>query len=91
MEATHKTYTEPHYYLPFIGTDPTSRGKGYGTAAVLDMVTRCDTEGVPAYLEATSTQNQALYYRHGFMAVEEPRWPGGGPPWWPMWRKPRSA
>ncbi|MBA3652867.1 MAG: GNAT family N-acetyltransferase [Actinobacteria bacterium] len=91
MEATHKTQTEPHYYLPFIGTDPASQGKGFGTALVADMVARCDAEGVPAYLEATSTQNQALYHRHGFVPLEELHWVGGGPPWWPMWRKPKAA
>jgi ribosomal protein S18 acetylase RimI-like enzyme len=91
MEAEHKTHAEPHYYLPFIGTDPSSQGKGLGNALLADMVSRCDADGVPAYLEATSPRNQALYYRHGFKPLNELRWPGGGPPWWPMWREPRGA
>ena len=89
MEAKHKEQTEPHYYLPFIGTDPASQGKGYGTALLSHVLERCDAEGVPAYLESTSLRNQALYYRHGFEVIEEMSWPGGGPPFWPMWRKPR--
>jgi hypothetical protein len=34
---------------------------------------------------------QALYHCHGFEVLEELNWPGGGPPSWPMWRKPRAA
>ena len=89
MERRHEEREEPHYYLPFVGTDPDARGQGRGTALLGHMLERCDAEGVPAYLEATSAQNQALYHRHGFVALEELRWPGGGPPFWPMWRAPR--
>jgi ribosomal protein S18 acetylase RimI-like enzyme len=91
METRHKTQTEPHYYLPFIGTDPDHRGKGQGTALLGDMLRRCDEEGVPAYLESTSMRNQSLYHRHGFQVLEEMHWPNGGPPWWPMWREPQAA
>jgi ribosomal protein S18 acetylase RimI-like enzyme len=89
MEAKHKERTEPHYYLPFIGTEPASQGKGYGTALLHHMLERCDTEGVPAYLEASSPANQALYFRSGFEVIEELTWPANGPPFWPMWRRPR--
>ena len=89
MEAKHKERTEPHYYLPFIGTEPASQGKGYGTALLHHMLERCDTEGVPAYLEASSPANQALYFRSGFDVIEELTWPANGPPFWPMWRRPR--
>lgn len=91
METRHKTQSEPHYYLPFIGTDPDHRGKGQGTALLADMLRRCDEEGVAAYLESTSIRNQSLYHRHGFKVLDEMHWPNGGPPWWPMWREPRAA
>lgn len=89
MEAKHKEQSESHYYLAYVGTDPASRGKGYGTALLAHMLRRCDAERVPAYLEATSPRNQELYYRHGFEIIDELIWPGGGPPFWPMWRTPR--
>lgn len=89
IESRHKKQSEPHYYLPYVGTDPGCRGKGYGTELLAHMGERCDAEGVPAYLEATSPRNQALYARHGFTVIEELTWPGGGPPFWPMWRAPR--
>jgi ribosomal protein S18 acetylase RimI-like enzyme len=89
MDRKHREHDEPHYYLAFIGTDPASQGKGYGTAVISRMLERCDDEGVPAYLESSSIRNQALYYRHGFEVVEDLNWPGGGPPFSLMWRKPR--
>jgi len=91
MEKRHEEQSEPHYYLPFIGTDPDARGRGLGGAVLEDMLQRCDTEGVPAYLESTSIKNQALYHRHGFEVLDELQWPGGGPTWSPMWRTPRST
>ena len=90
MEKEHKHREEPHYYLPFIATDPSARGKGHGSALLSHMLDRCDEEGRPAYLESTAPRNQALYHRHGFVPLEEQHWPGGGPPWWPMWRAPKT-
>ena len=89
MEKRHAQQEEPHWYLPFIGTRPELQGKGHGTALLADMLGRADDEGVPAYLEASSVKNQALYHRHGFEPLGELHWPKGGPPWWPMWRAPR--
>jgi ribosomal protein S18 acetylase RimI-like enzyme len=91
MEKRHRAHAEPHYYLAFIGTDPDRQGHGHGTALLEAVLRKCDTEGVGAYLEASSLRNQALYHRHRFEVVEELRWPGGGPPFWRMWRDPAPA
>lgn len=53
------------------------------------VLERCDREGLPAYLEASSARNRALYLRHGFEVVEEVHLPADGPPVWLMWRNPR--
>jgi ribosomal protein S18 acetylase RimI-like enzyme len=90
MEAKHGERSDPHYYLPFIGTSPDWRGRWYGTALLSHMLDRCDVEGVAAYLESTSEGNLALYSRHGFEVIDELNWPGGGPPFWPMWRNPNQ-
>jgi hypothetical protein len=55
------------------------------------MLERCDRKQLPAYLEASSPRNRALYERHGFNVVEEIRMAKSSPPMWRMWREPRSA
>jgi ribosomal protein S18 acetylase RimI-like enzyme len=49
METKHKQQSESHYYLAYIGTDPASQGKGYGTALLHHTLRRCDAEHMPAY------------------------------------------
>ncbi len=68
---------------------PDDQGRGIGSALLRPVLTRCDREGVPAYLEASSERNRALYARHGFEVVERIELPGGGPPMWRMWREPQ--
>ena len=71
LEKLHPS--EPHYYLEFIGTDPAHQGKGMGTQLITPMVERCDTEGVPAYLESSNLRNVPFYARHGFEQVGRKR------------------
>jgi GNAT superfamily N-acetyltransferase len=89
LESNHPS--EPHYYLPFAGVDPEWQGRGLGAALMRPILDRCDEAGTPAYLEASSPRNRALYERHGFEVTEEfllggPR----SPPIWRMWRAPRG-
>jgi GNAT superfamily N-acetyltransferase len=87
IESNHPH--SPHYYLPFVGVEPEFQGKGIGTALLRPILDRCDEEGTPAYLEATTPRNRACYLRAGFEVTEEFRFPKGGPPSWRMWREPR--
>ena len=57
---------EPHWYLPMIGVRPDRQGRGLGSAMLWPVLARCDAEGIPAYLEATTQRNRDLYARHGF-------------------------
>src|SRR6187455_1225992 len=57
---------EPHWYLPLMGVDPARQRRGCGSAMLQSALERCDLERRPAYLEATSLENIALYRRHGF-------------------------
>ncbi|MHB8691337.1 MAG: GNAT family N-acetyltransferase [Solirubrobacteraceae bacterium] len=89
MEAKHpQSY---HYYLPFIGVEPGSQGRGIGSALMQPILERCDREQIPAYLEASSPRNLVLYERHGFEVTEQLELPEGGPPMWLMWREPRTS
>jgi ribosomal protein S18 acetylase RimI-like enzyme len=79
---------EPHWYLPLIGVDPAQQGHGFGSTLLRHALARSDKDGLPAYLEATSPKNKALYERHGFEQIAEIQ-AGSSPPMWPMLRKPR--
>jgi GNAT superfamily N-acetyltransferase len=78
---------QPHYHLQFLGVRPERQGGGIGGALMAPILERCDRDGVPAYLEATSDRNRALYERHGFRADGDIPLPGG-PALWRMWREP---
>lgn len=86
IEKNHPT--DEHWYLEFLGTRGDLQRKGVGTAVIGLMLDRCDDEGIPAYLEATSPENVPFYRRHGF-EVRQQLEMKGGPPLWGMWRDPR--
>ncbi|MET7737950.1 GNAT family N-acetyltransferase [Streptomyces sp. NPDC005402] len=80
-----------HEYLWMIGVAPERQGEGLGTALIGSVLERCDREGVPAYLEASSARSRGLYERLGFELVERPLDLPDGPQMWPMWREPRAS
>jgi ribosomal protein S18 acetylase RimI-like enzyme len=86
MESDHPE--REHYYLPFVGVLPGWQGRGLGAALMRPILDRCDRDGVPAYLEASTPRNRALYERHGFTVTEEFVLGKGSPPLWRMWREP---
>ncbi|MCA1841709.1 MAG: GNAT family N-acetyltransferase [Actinobacteria bacterium] len=89
MEKHHPE--EPHYYLAFLGVEPAHQGRGIGSKLMHPVLSRCDRESIPAYLEASTPRSRALYERHGFELIEEMKLPGNGPPSWRMWREPAVA
>lgn len=86
FDRTH--LQEPHYYIRTLGVATRFQGQGLGTALLAPTLARCDQEGVPAYLEASTERSAALYERLGFVHLGELRIPDGGPPFWPMQRPP---
>jgi GNAT superfamily N-acetyltransferase len=79
-----------HEYLWMIGVTPERQGEGLGTELVQHVLDRCDREGLPAYLEASSARSRALYERLGFDLAGRPLDLPDGPQMWPMWRDPRA-
>jgi ribosomal protein S18 acetylase RimI-like enzyme len=79
---------EPHWYLPFIGIDPSQQGKGYGGALMKHALIPCDRDHALAYLESSNPKNIPLYERHGFELLGTIQ-VGASPPIFPMLRKPR--
>ncbi len=79
---------EPHWYLPLIGVDPASQGKGYGSALMTYALEQCDRDHAPAYLESSNPRNVSLYQRHGFEVLGTIQ-VGTSPPIVPMLRPAR--
>jgi ribosomal protein S18 acetylase RimI-like enzyme len=77
MERRH--IREPHYYFPYIGVAPDAQGQGLGSRLMRAALDRCDKEGLPAYLEATTERNVVLYERLGFKLTSELRFAGSPP------------
>jgi len=89
-----ETFAEHHpagplYYCNFLSTVPAFQGRGIGSALLREMLQRADANELPAYHEATSPRNRALYERHGYINLGELVLPDGGPTLWRMWRDPR--
>ncbi|NUR41479.1 MAG: GNAT family N-acetyltransferase [Streptomyces sp.] len=78
-----------HEYLWMIGVSPDRQGEGLGTALIGAVLDRCDRDGLPAYLEASSARSRVLYERLGFALQNRPLDLPDGPQMWPMWREPR--
>lgn len=78
---------QPVFYLQWLGVVPDRQRQGIGGRMLATVLERCDADGTPAFLDATSEGNRRLYERHGFEVVTEMTLPDG-PPVWPMWRDP---
>jgi ribosomal protein S18 acetylase RimI-like enzyme len=89
MAAVHPVAA--HFYLSGLGTDPPCQGRGLGSAALAPVLTRCDEEGIPAYLESSKERNIGFYERHGFVLTDTLVVPPDGPSLWTMWREPQRS
>jgi GNAT superfamily N-acetyltransferase len=92
LEETFARYhpDEPLWYLNFLATVPAHQGRGIGSAFLDVGLRRADNEGMPAYHEATTLRNRALYQRHGYVDQGVFHLPDDGPPLWRMWREPQG-
>ena len=87
MGALHPTVD--HWYLPLIGVDLVAQGRGLGSTLLRHALASCDSDGLPAYLEATNPRNRDLYGRHGFNVVDVIQ-AGSSPPIWATLREVAS-
>jgi GNAT superfamily N-acetyltransferase len=71
------------------GVVPEATGNGRGSALLEPVPRRCDAEGLPAYLEASSEHNARVYGRLGFEPWDDVEIVDGVRVR-PMWREPRS-
>jgi ribosomal protein S18 acetylase RimI-like enzyme len=88
LEVERHHPREPHWYLALLATDPTTQGRGIGSALLAPVLERCDGEATFAYTETQNEQNVSWYARAGFDVVREIRLPDT-PTVWCLRREPR--
>lgn len=88
IDRYHPKY--PHWYLPFMGVEPTKQRQGYGTALIRPVLEECDRDRIAAYLESSNPANLAFYQHHGFEVLGTIQ-AGASPPIFPMLRRPHST
>jgi len=80
----------PHQHLASLAVRPGQQGQRTGTALLAARHTTLDTEGIPAFLQASGPDSRRFYLRHGSTdygpRIELP----GGPALYPMWRPPHD-
>jgi ribosomal protein S18 acetylase RimI-like enzyme len=84
----HYHPSEPHWFLPFMGVDPSQQGQGFGSALLQHTLIQCDRDSELVYLESTNPKNIPLYQRHGFEVLGTIQ-VGTSPSIFPMLRRPR--
>ncbi len=80
--------SEPHWYLPLMGVDPSQQGKGFGSALLHHTLFQPDRDNKLAYLESSNPRNISLYKRHGFELLGTIQ-TGTSPSIAPMLRRPK--
>jgi GNAT superfamily N-acetyltransferase len=90
MDEVHPT-GRAHEYLWMIAVAPDRQGEGLGAALIRHVLDRCDREGLPAYLEASSERSAKLYERLGYTFTDTALDLPDGPRMYPMWREPRTV
>lgn len=79
--------TMEHWYLAFLGVEPSAQGGGLGSVLLAHGLAACDRDELPAYLEASTPRSRDLYRRFGFQVVGVIQ-SGSSPPTWAMFREP---
>jgi len=61
------------YYLVYLGTKASARGKGYARKLIEHGLRMADAAGCPTYLESSADVNVAYYQKLGFVLQREIR------------------
>ena len=64
MDEAHPRF--PHWYLPWLGVDPSVQGQGLGSRLLRHCLRFVDETKQPAYLETPNPRTIPFYERHGF-------------------------
>lgn len=81
----------PHWYLAFVGIDPSTQGRGLGRALLEPVHAKADAEGIACYLETPFPNTRSFYARLGYEETAELEPVAGAPSIWTMIRPAAAA
>lgn len=82
--------TSDHLYLGAVGTLPSAQRTGLARRVLSVLLAAADADGLPVYLETSTTANVRLYESMAFAVTDRVDLPGG-PTTWAMLRTPRPV
>ncbi|KAI9675928.1 MAG: hypothetical protein M1829_003166 [Trizodia sp. TS-e1964] len=59
------------WYLRYLGTKESSRGKGYASQLIKHVIDKADAENRACYLESSAGTNAGFYQKHGFISMRK--------------------
>jgi GNAT superfamily N-acetyltransferase len=80
-----------HEHLAILAVRPERQGQGIGTALLHARHAVLESEGIPAYLEASDERTRRIYLDHGYADRGGPIEHADGVRMYPMWREPRTG
>jgi GNAT superfamily N-acetyltransferase len=69
MRRRHPRYR--HWYLWFLGVEPSMQGRGFGGALLRSLSAKAEADGAACYLETDTSTNVVLYEHHGYAVESE--------------------
>ena len=87
-EAESLAPAEPHWYLHWLGTEPSAQGRGIGSTLVRQMTARADAEDVACQLLNFVSRNVPIYEHLGFRVILDTVLSRTGLRLWVMARQP---
>jgi Acetyltransferase (GNAT) family len=78
----------PHWYLHWLGTEPTAQGRGTGSTPVRQVTARADAEDVAYHLLNFVPRNMPIYEHLGFRVILDTVLSLTGLRFWVMARQP---
>jgi hypothetical protein len=76
-----------HWYLIELGVEPSSQGRGLGSALLEPALSQLDEQGLSCFLDTYNERNLPFYERHGFRVSGREVALKGGPIVWGMLRE----
>lgn len=86
-DRLQNTGGRPYVYLMLLGVKTRHQGQGLGGSLLRTLVSDCQAQGTPIYLETETEENVRLYEHYGFKVIKQVVLKKLGLPMWEMIRE----